>query len=270
MHPLISLLIPISEALSGDNAVSIKVTPTNFVEKAWLAGVRVVDWPEGVPFFNVGIKSQDKFIPGVSNVNKFSAAELAKICDPRIKQIRSEVEQQEATESEGKPYFRVIRWSPGKPFVHGSITSTFTCVVHSEESNLPLVDQAKLALVSDTAGNIIAAVSHATSYHTAVKDATGVSPTTVHPESLPLFQDVSEGSLPLFQDDSDEDLRNDNPPPLLPIRPRPAARPTQHVNQPLAPVIPWGTRPKRVLGRDSDSGEGNSDDGMHQKRVRRE
>ncbi|KAJ3851974.1 hypothetical protein EV368DRAFT_82997 [Lentinula lateritia] len=122
-----------------DEKEAVKLQPTHFVENAFSAKVRIINWPVGVPFYKYGVQTKDGFVAGVNRITDFSARDLSKICVPRIAEIERDVKGQ------GEPYFEMKSWT-------------------EDEKNLSLSDQAALALVSDTEGTVIVKVADSQSY----------------------------------------------------------------------------------------------------------
>ncbi|KAJ3804740.1 hypothetical protein F5876DRAFT_70381 [Lentinula aff. lateritia] len=122
-----------------DEKEAVKLQPTHFVENAFPAKVRIINWPVGVPFYKYGVQTKDGFVAGVNRITDFSARDLSKICVPCIAEIERDVKGQ------GEPYFEMKSWT-------------------EDEKNLSLSDQAALALVSDTEGTVIVKVADSQSY----------------------------------------------------------------------------------------------------------
>ncbi|KAJ3736001.1 hypothetical protein DFJ43DRAFT_1150800 [Lentinula guzmanii] len=182
-----------------------KLQPTTFIDNAWRAKVRIVNWPPGVPFYKQGVTMKKGFVAGVQKVTDFRAPDLAKICDPRIAQIEREVKKEEDSENMPLPYFEMVPWN-------------------DDEKKLPLHQQGKLSLVSDTSGAIVAAVLHVEAYHTLLAEEQRNHRAVSIPAS-----DLSSG-VPLYEEDEeDEDV-------LLPTT-QPSA----------APPVPLATRPIQTL-----------------------
>ncbi|KAJ3780533.1 hypothetical protein GGU10DRAFT_380511 [Lentinula aff. detonsa] len=148
-HVLPLIIAYDAKRLQNNDLDAPKVTATNFRDTAWRAQVRIVNWPVDVPFFRCGVHVKGRFLPGPERVTSFRSPDLVKICHPRIEQIDRQVRNEEAPEE--SLYFEMERWS-------------------EEEQNLPLKEQGKLPLVSDTNGKVILEVSHSESYHEALCD----------------------------------------------------------------------------------------------------
>ncbi|KAJ3725524.1 hypothetical protein DFJ43DRAFT_1041500 [Lentinula guzmanii] len=182
-----------------------KLQPTTFIDNAWRAKVRIVNWPPGVPFYKQGVTTKKGFVAGVQKVTDFRAPDLAKICDPRIAQIEREVKKEEDSENMPLPYFEMVPWN-------------------DDEKKLPLHQQGKLSLVSDTSGAIVAAVSHVEAYHTLLAEERRNHRAVSIPAS-----DLSSG-VPLYEEDEeDEDVS------------LPTTQPS------AAPPVPLATRPIQTL-----------------------
>lgn len=88
-----------------------KLNFSNFVNSAWRHQVRVKNWPVGVPFFHVGVRTKKGFATGVGALNKYKASDLTKICGPRIEQIQQTVDGEEVDPN--LHYFEIERWTDG-------------------------------------------------------------------------------------------------------------------------------------------------------------
>ncbi|KAJ3780478.1 hypothetical protein GGU10DRAFT_337144 [Lentinula aff. detonsa] len=147
-----------------------KLQPTTFIDNAWRAKVRIVNWPPGVPFYKQGVTTKKGFVAGVQKIER-------------------EVKKEE-----------------------------------DNEKKLPLHQQGKLSLVSDTSGAIVAAVSHVEAYHTLLAEARGNHRAVSIPAS-----DLSSG-VPLYEEDEeDEDVS------------LPTTQPS------AAPPVPLATHPIQTL-----------------------
>ncbi|KAJ3716255.1 hypothetical protein DFJ43DRAFT_1043402 [Lentinula guzmanii] len=125
-----------------------KLQPTLFVDNAWRAKCRIVNWPVGVSFLNCGVKTSNGFEKGVLAVRDYKTPAIGKIARPRMAQILRAVNNEKDGEDE-EPYFEMVGWS-------------------DDERKLRLDQIGTLALVSDTEGNIVVAVSHSEAYHDAL------------------------------------------------------------------------------------------------------
>ncbi|KAF9070524.1 hypothetical protein BDP27DRAFT_1362598 [Rhodocollybia butyracea] len=90
-----------------------KLNFANFVASAWKHQVHVKNWPVGVPFFQVGVKTKKGFVTGVAALNRYKASDLNKICGPRMEQIRQAVDGEEGNDN--LQYFEVERWTDARP-----------------------------------------------------------------------------------------------------------------------------------------------------------
>ncbi|KAJ3709593.1 hypothetical protein DFJ43DRAFT_1044743 [Lentinula guzmanii] len=108
-----------------------KLQPTLFVDNAWRAKCRIVNWPVGVSFLNCGVKTSNGFEKGVLAVRDYKTPAIGKIAQPRMAQILRAVNNEKDEEDE-EPYFEMVGWS------------------------------------DDTEGNIVVAVSHSEAYHDAL------------------------------------------------------------------------------------------------------
>ncbi|KAF9026990.1 hypothetical protein BDP27DRAFT_1376104 [Rhodocollybia butyracea] len=142
-----------------------KLNFANFVESAWKHQVRVTNWPAGVAFLHVGVRTKKGFVTGVSALNKYKASDLTKICGPRMEQIQQAVNGKEVDED--LHYFEIERWT-------------------DEERALSKDQWSTIPVVSDTANNTVVSVAHSLLYH---KEG-GITKDTV---------------VSLFADDSDDD-----------------------------------------------------------------
>jgi hypothetical protein len=85
------------------------------VSAAWKYKVRVKNWPVGVPFLNIGVKTKKGYVVGVPAINKYKANDLNKICGPRIQQIKQAVDGDEVDDE--LHYFEMERWTQGMVIV---------------------------------------------------------------------------------------------------------------------------------------------------------
>ncbi|KAJ3709484.1 hypothetical protein DFJ43DRAFT_1044763 [Lentinula guzmanii] len=99
----------------------------------------------GVSFLNCGVKTSNGFEKGVLAVCDYKTPAIGKIARPRMAQILRAVNNEKDGEDE-EPYFEMVGWS-------------------DDERKLRLDQIGTLALVSDTEGNIVVAVSHSEAYH---------------------------------------------------------------------------------------------------------
>ncbi|KAJ3737948.1 hypothetical protein EV360DRAFT_91053, partial [Lentinula raphanica] len=131
----------------GDEADRLKIQMTNFVEQAWRAKIRIINWPVGLPYFRCGISTTNGYERGYKNVNDIKNDDLKRIVDPRREQIERDMAKAQGKEvvAHGRTYFEVVQWS-------------------EDERKLPLKDLAKVGTILDEDGHIVAAVSHSQSY----------------------------------------------------------------------------------------------------------
>ncbi|KAJ3729337.1 hypothetical protein C8R42DRAFT_715640 [Lentinula raphanica] len=131
----------------GDEADRLKIQMTNFVEQAWRAKIRIINWPVGLPYFRCGISTRNGYERGYKNVNDIKNDDLKRIVDPRREQIGRDMVKAQGKEvvAHGRTYFEVVQWS-------------------EDERKLPLKDLAKVGTILDEDGHIVAAVSHSQSY----------------------------------------------------------------------------------------------------------
>ncbi|KAF9070656.1 hypothetical protein BDP27DRAFT_1419680 [Rhodocollybia butyracea] len=154
-----------------------KLNFANFVASAWKHQVRVKNWPVGVPFFQVGVKTKKGFVTGVAALNRYKASDLNKICGPRMEQIRQAVDGEEGNDN--LQYFEVERWT-------------------DEERTRLRLQWSTIPVVSDTENKTIVSVAHSELYRmvhgdTGKEEENGASPGHVSP------------TLSLFANDSDDD-----------------------------------------------------------------
>ena len=155
--------------LGKEAADRFKIQMTNFVEYAWKAKIRIINWPVGLPFFGCGISTRNGFMEGYENINQVKNKDLKRICDPRREHIEREMAKaqgQEVADHDEGTYFEVVQWSEGKLLLK---IMKLISNAYLDERKLSLKDQAKLGTVLDENGSIVAAVAHSKSYFHAMK-----------------------------------------------------------------------------------------------------
>ncbi|KAF9067814.1 hypothetical protein BDP27DRAFT_1532386 [Rhodocollybia butyracea] len=120
-----------------------KLNFANFVASTWKHQVRVKNWPVGVPFFQVGVKTKKGFVIGVAALNRYKASDLNKICGPHMEQIQQAVDGKEVNDN--LQYFEVEWWT-------------------DEERACLRLQWSTIPVVSDTENKTIVSVAHSESY----------------------------------------------------------------------------------------------------------
>ncbi|KAF9064832.1 hypothetical protein BDP27DRAFT_1366889 [Rhodocollybia butyracea] len=146
-----------------------------------LTELRVKNWPVGVPFFQVGVKTEKGFVTGVAALNQYKASDLNKTCGPRMEQIRQAVDGKEVNDN--LQYFEVERWT-------------------DEERARSRLQWSTIPVVSDTENKTIVSVAHSESYCMVHGDAGKEEENGVTTSQGHVVQ------LSLFASDSDDDQRD--------------------------------------------------------------
>lgn len=87
-----------------------KLQPTTFIEHAFRAKCRIVNWPIEVPFFGVGVTSRGGFMAGYKVICDILAKELGDIALPRIEHVKRKVNATPEPQN-AKSYFYMERWT---------------------------------------------------------------------------------------------------------------------------------------------------------------
>ncbi|KAE9387363.1 hypothetical protein BT96DRAFT_1005185 [Gymnopus androsaceus JB14] len=132
---------------NGDCRDPNKLQLTQFVKNAWEFHVHIVNWPVGVPGIECGVMSKKGFRQGFSQVHAISPAELSAICKTRVALLIAQLEGKDIEDS--GDCVEMVSWD-------------------KEEIDLPIEDQHNIALVTDTKGNVVVAVSNSPTYQAAM------------------------------------------------------------------------------------------------------